>query len=123
MKPKQPIKAKKQTSKKKQFSKEEIDVIRQELTFPGCRGTSLKSFLCSGSVKVFWIGPKSSLFSNTLISVSVRILLCSYFDISATFKQKMVLRQRTQILEFSDRFGVKTCNVLWMSTTRPNFKN
>ena len=97
--------------------------MRQELTFPGCRGTSSKSFLSSGSVKVFWIGPKSSLFSNTLISVSVRILLYSYFDISATFKEKMMLRRRTQILEFSDRFGVKSCNVLWMFTARPNFKN
>ena len=38
---------------KKQFSKKEINVIRQELTFPGCRGTSSKSFLSSGSVKVF----------------------------------------------------------------------
>ena len=55
--------------------------------------------------------------------VSARILLYSYFDISATFKEKMVLRRQTQILEFSDRFGVKTCNVLWMSTARPNFKN
>ena len=122
MKPKQPVKAKKQT-KKKQCSKEEINVIRQELTFLCCRGTSLKSFLCSGSVKVFWIGPKSSLFSNTLISVSVRILLYSFFDISATSKEKIILRWQTQILEFSDRFGVNSCNVLWIATACPNFKN
>ena len=127
MKPKQPVKTKKQKkktkNKKKQFLKKEINVIRQELTFPGCTGTSSKSFLSSSLVKVFWICPKSSLFSNTLMSVSVRILFYSYFDISATFKEKMMLRRQTQILEFSDRFGVKSCNVLWMSTTRPNFKN
>ena len=46
-------KSKETNKQKKQCSKEEINVIRQELTFPGCRGTSLKSFLCSGSVKVF----------------------------------------------------------------------
>ena len=45
----------KETNKqtKKQCSKEEMNVIRQELTFPGCRGTFSKSFLSSGSVKVF----------------------------------------------------------------------
>ena len=96
--------------------------MRQELTFPGCRGTSSKSFLTPGSVEVFWVGPKSSLFSNTLMSVSVRILLYSYFDISATFKETMILRRRTQILEFSDCFGVISCSELWMSTTCPNFK-
>ena len=59
------------------------------MAFPGCRGTSSKSF------------------SDSLISVSVRILLYSYFDISATFKEKMMLRRRTQILEFSDRLVLK----------------
>ena len=116
-------KSKETNKQKKQCSKEEINVIRQELTFPGCRGTYLKSFLCSGSVKVFWIGPESSLFSNTLISVSVRILLYSFFDVGATSKEKMILRWQTQILEFSDRFGVNSCNVLWISTACPNFKN
>ena len=53
LKSKQPVKTKKQTKKKKQFSKKEINVIRQELFFPGCRGTSAKSFLSSVSVKVF----------------------------------------------------------------------
>ena len=43
----------KKNKKKNIFSKKEINVIRQELTFPGCRGTSSKSFLSSGSVKVF----------------------------------------------------------------------
>ena len=52
LKLKQPVKTKKQ----KKSSKEEINVIRQELAFPGCRGTSSKKF-------------------NTLMSVSVRILL------------------------------------------------
>ena len=108
--------------KKKECSKEEINVIRQELTFPSCRGTSSKSFLTPGSVEVFWVGPKSSLFSNTLMSVSVRILLYSYFDISTTFKETIILRRRTQILEFSDCFGVNSCSELWMSTACPNFK-
>ena len=44
---------KKTKQNKIQFSKKEVNVIRQELTFPGCRGTSSKSFLSSGSVKVF----------------------------------------------------------------------
>ena len=52
MKLKQPVKTKKQ----KKSSKEEINVIRQELAFPGFRGTSSKNF-------------------DTLMSVSVRILL------------------------------------------------
>ena len=52
MKLKQPVKTKKQ----KKSSKEEINVIRQELAFPGCRGASSKNF-------------------NTLMSISVRILL------------------------------------------------
>ena len=80
----------KKTKTKK--SKKEINAIRQQLTFPGCRGASSKSFLSSGSVKAFWIGPKSSLFPNSLISVWVRILLYSYFDISATFKEKMIFK-------------------------------
>ena len=49
----------KTTSKNKETKKsseEEINVIRQELAFPGCRGTSSKKF-------------------NTLMSVSVRILI------------------------------------------------
>ena len=44
---------KKTKQNKIQFSKKEVNVIRQELTFPSCRGTSSKSFLSSGSVKVF----------------------------------------------------------------------
>ena len=52
LKLKQPVKTKKQ----KKSSEEEINVIRQELAFPGCRGTSSKNF-------------------DALMSVSVRILL------------------------------------------------
>ena len=40
-------------NKKTKKSKKEINAIRQQLTFPGCRGASSKSILSSGSVKAF----------------------------------------------------------------------